>query len=248
LTVNLDLDDPNNTLLRRQIIRDKSFLESIYQEWYNIISNKFDSECDTILEVGSGAGFLKDYLPKVLTSEIFPIEGVDLVEDATKLGLEDSSLDGIVMTDVLHHIPNVDEFFAEAQRALRPEGQLIMIEPWNTGWARFIYRNFHHEPFEPDASDWSFPKGGPLSSANGALPWIVFSRDRAKFEMKNPQLNIVSIKPIMPFAYLASGGLATRFGFPRFTYRLIRAFERTVLKERGAMFAVISVNLARPTG
>jgi hypothetical protein len=39
----------------------------------------------------------------------------------------------------------------------------------------------------PDAADWSFPAVGPLSGANGALPWILFERDRARFEREFPQ-------------------------------------------------------------
>jgi len=44
----------------------------------------------------------------------------------------DGSLRAIVMTDVLHHIPNVESFFAEAARCVRPGGVIVMIEPWLT--------------------------------------------------------------------------------------------------------------------
>ncbi|MBK8443443.1 MAG: hypothetical protein IPL35_08515 [Sphingobacteriales bacterium] len=52
-----------------------------------------------------------------------------------------------------------------------------MSEPANTAWGRFFYQNFHHEPFQPEAASWEIPSTGPLSGANGALPWIIFKRD-----------------------------------------------------------------------
>jgi hypothetical protein len=38
--------------------------------------------------------------------------------------------------------------------------------------------------------------------ANDALPWIIFARDRLKFEQEFPDWRIETIKPIMPFRYL----------------------------------------------
>ena len=40
--------------------------------------------------------------------------------------------------------------------------------------SRVIYGALHHEPFRPDAADWKISGKGPLSAANGALPWILF--------------------------------------------------------------------------
>ena len=35
-------------------------------------------------------------------------------------------------------------------------------------------------PFCPEAAAWEIPATGPLSGANGALPWMVFVRDRKR--------------------------------------------------------------------
>ena len=69
----------------------------------------------------------------------------------------------------------------------------MLIEPWRTAWSEIIYRRFHYEPFRPDARTWEFDSPGPLSGANGALPWIVFERDRTAFEREFPFLRVVSI-------------------------------------------------------
>lgn len=242
LTRGVALDDPRNTLLRRQIIREKQFLHRLYDEWYSLICSRLPESSDAVLEIGSGAGYLREFLPQVVTSEVFPLEGVDRVEDATALTFADASLDAIVMTDVLHHIPNVAQFLREASRTLRPGGRLVMIEPWRTPWSDWVYRNLHHEPFRPDAEDWRLPPGGPLSMANGALPWMVFSRDRVLFERLNPELEIAAVEPLMPVAYLASGGVSMRSLLPGSAYPAVRSVERRVLREKGAMFALIEVH------
>lgn len=102
-----------------------------------------------------------------------------------------------------------------------------MIEPWVTPWSRFVYTYLHHEPFEPEAQSWEFPSAGPLSGANSALPWIVFSRDREQFIREFPLLGLESIKPAMPFLYLLSGGVSMRSLQPGWTFPLWRSFDST---------------------
>ena len=94
-----------------------------------------------------------------------------------------------------------------------------MIEPWVTPWSRFVYTNFHHEPFEPTSPSWELDPGRPLSAANGALPWIVFERDRQMFDRQFPTLHIVSLDPLMPLRYLLSGGVSIRSAVPPGAFR-----------------------------
>jgi SAM-dependent methyltransferase len=145
------------------------------------------------------------------------------------------------MTDCLHHFPEVRRYFHEAVRCLRPGGRILMVEPWVTRWSAWIYGNFHHEPFLPDAASWEFPPAGPLSGANGAIPWIVFERDRAAFEREFPQLVIRKISPFMPFRYLASGGITLRSLAPAWTFSGWRGLEKIAGERKWAMFAFLSV-------
>lgn len=157
-----------------------------------------------------------------------------------EMPFDDASLRAILMTNVFHHIPNVARFLTEAERTLVPGGRIIMIEPWNTGWSRFVHRHFHAEPMLPDASEWEFPSSGPLSSANAALPWIVASRDRKRLESEW-RLRVVEVLPFMPFRYLASGGVSLRSLQPMWTFNLWKAAERGRVGRRMAVFALIVV-------
>ncbi len=246
LTRNLDPDDPKTTELRKEIIKSKGFLYKLYVEWYKKLASALPSAevCPgKVLELGSGGGFFKEILPDCITSEVFATPGVDRVLDARAMPFEAEELRGIVMVDVLHHIPEVERFFAEAERVLRPGGVIAMLEPWNTAWSRFIYSNLHPEPFEPAAPDWSFPSSGPLSGANGALPWIIFQRDRERFTQNFPSLRLERLEADYPFSYLASGGVSMRSLAPGFCFGPLRFFERLCAPLRGklAMFAFIVI-------
>lgn len=239
----LDLDDPSLTAVRRELVREKPFLRAIYEDWYRWIARSLPEGDGPVLEVGSGPGFMHEHIPGLITSEVFPCEGVREVVDALRLPFADGALRAIVMTDVLHHVPDVGRFFREAQRTLRPGGAVLMIEPWNTAFARFVYGRLHHEPFEPDAEHWEFPSSGPLSGANGALPWIVLHRDRDRFEREFPSLEIRGVEPFMPVRYLVSGGVSMRSLQPGWAAAAWRGIETLLSPWRHllGMFAKIDV-------
>ena len=243
LTAGLNLDDPATTERRKQIIESKPFLKAIYDEWYRLLASELPAIDGPVLELGSGAGYCSHYIPNLITSEVFLCRTVQLVADAQQLPMPDTSLRAIVFTDVLHHMSDVRRFFAEAARCLQPGGRILMIEPWVTSWSRFVYTRFHHEPFRPESEDWSFPSTGPLSGANGAIPWIVFTRDRPRFEEEFPHLAIESVRPFLPFRYLVSGGVGMRSLMPGFSHGMWAALERLLHGRMStlAMFAFVSV-------
>jgi SAM-dependent methyltransferase len=243
LTRGLDIDDPRTTRLRRRILAEKRFLRRIYEDWYKAIAASLPPGDGPVLELGSGAGFLADFVPELVRSEVFHTPGIDIVLDGLALPFRDRSLRGIAMTNVLHHLPRPLRFFAEAARAVRPGGVVTMIEPWVTPWSRWVYTRLHHEPFLPEAREWEIPAGGPLSGANGALPWILFQRDRERFEREAPAWRVRSIEPMMPFRYLVSGGVSLRGLTPAASYPLWKGFERALSPFNGklAMFAHVVV-------
>ncbi|HEY0514880.1 MAG TPA: class I SAM-dependent methyltransferase, partial [Thermoanaerobaculia bacterium] len=186
LTRGLDLDDPRTTHLRRRILAGKPFLRRIYEEWYAALAASLPPGDGPVLELGAGAGFLADFVPRLVRSEIFYVPGIDAVLDGLDLPFAAGSLRGIAMTNVLHHLPEPLRFFREAARCVRPGGVVTMVEPWVTPWSTLVYTRLHHEPFDPAATEWELAGGGPLSAANGALPWILFQRDRERFEREAP--------------------------------------------------------------
>jgi Methylase involved in ubiquinone/menaquinone biosynthesis len=245
LTRGLDIDDPETTNLRRQIIQEKSFLRQVYVEWYQLIAAWLPSDDGAVLELGSGAGFMGEFVPNLITSELFCCPNIRMVSSGLSLPFRPRSLRGIVMTNVLHHLPQPRLFFSEASRCVRPGGIIAMIEPWVTPWSRFVYTRLHHEPFQPDARSWELPTTGPLSGANGALPWIIFARDQAQFKQALPQWRIELIKPIMPFRYLLSGGVSLRALSPGWSFGLWRQVENALDSLRNLLSMFAQVRLRR---
>lgn len=226
-----NLDDPATTLLHAKIIQKKPFLRKLYLDFYKQFENAVsEPEEKVLVELGSGAGFIKEVIGNVITSDILELPNVDKVFSALEMPFEKESVDAFFMFDVLHHIAVPRAFFREALRCLRIGGRVIMIEPANTLWSRFVYKNFHHELFDTQAK-WeldSLQEAGPLSGGNGALPWIIFSRDRKIFENEFPSLKIVRMRSHTPLRYLLSGGLTFRQLVPSFTYPAIKAIEYTL--------------------
>jgi hypothetical protein len=110
---------------------------------------------------------------------------------------------------------------------LKKDGMVVMIEPANSLWGRFIYNNFHHEPFEPGAG-WTIPPSGPLSGANGALPWIVFERDKKKFESHFPNFEISEFRYHTPLRYLVSGVVSFKQLVTDFSYDFFSLIDKTL--------------------
>ncbi len=220
------LDDPKRTLMHRDIILAKPFLKKLYLEWYAIFGQAAHGlPAGQMVELGSGGGFIKDVLPGVITSDILPLPNCDECFSALDMPFADESVSAIFMIDVFHHIPDSRQFLREVQRVLKAGGKMVMVEPANSAWGRWIYQNFHHEPFVP-AGGWSIPSSGPMSGANGALPWIVFQRDRDRLEREFPQLQIASITHHTPLRYLLSGGVSRKSLVPQGSFGLVTALER----------------------
>lgn len=220
-----DLDDPRATIAHRDIILNKPFLKRIYTDWYKrFISVSKEVNNGSYLEIGSGGGFLKDVFPEVITSDILQLPNVDMVFSAERMPFKKSELGCIMMLNVFHHIPKPYLFLKEAERTLVKGGKVIMIEPANTPLSRFIYKHFHHEPFDENGAREINP-GNPLSNSNQALPYIYFVRDLELFSKDFPTLKIKKVNYISPLMYVISGGVSRSAMLPYFMYNLIKAIE-----------------------
>lgn len=237
------LDDPQTTIDHGETIRSKYYLRNLYRENYEWFRDRImQGKKRVVVEVGSGAGFIKEVIPDAMTSDILPLPQIDKTFSALAMPFKTSSVDALMMFNVLHHLKKVKQFFREAERCLKPGGKILMIEPANTLWSRFIYQHFHHEEFNPNGT-WNIRSRGPLSGANGALPWIVFFRDRKMYMKLYPHLHIVSIRYRTPLKYLLSGGLSHPQFVPSWTYPIVTAIEKltTPFHQYFAMFMSIEI-------
>jgi SAM-dependent methyltransferase len=178
-----------------------------------------------ILELGSGGSYLKDLETSIITSDVVA-NVADRVIDARHLPFADNSVRALLLTHVFHHIPDADVFFKEAQRVLVPGGVISMIEVAHTPFARFFFKNFHHEPYQDGCKDWAFAQNNSMMDSNQALSWMVFVRDRFEFEKRHPALKIETIASLPWLNYLLSGGVTARYLIPNFMNGLLIGIEK----------------------
>ena len=228
-----DIDDVQTTALHRNIIRKKGFLYKLFLENYGTFKENIKDVPDGLkIELGSGGGFLKEVINDVITSDVLELPDVDKVIFAEKIPYPDESVAAFFLLGTLHHIKDPAKFFSEVSRCLKPGAKVIMIEPTNTLFSRFIFNHVHHEQIDEKKEEWIVDGEGRLADSNLAMPWIIFSRDREKFLTKYPDLEILQINKHTPFRWFLSGGLSYRqfvpsalFGFFTKIEKLLSPFD-----------------------
>lgn len=228
-----DLNSSEAALAHRQQLQSKKFLHRLYDELYAVFCRHAD-ELKTlrgdILELGSGAGFLKERLPQIVTSDVVPLPFVDRVIFADKLPYADGTLKGIFAMNVLHHLADPEAFFKEAERCLAHGGRIVLIDEHSSWWGRFVYTYLHYEPFNMDATEWKLPDSGRLETANGAMAHIIFDRDRTLFDRRFPRLRVGERAYHTVFCYLLSGGVSWPALVPAFSYPLFMTLDRLLAR------------------
>jgi len=232
---------------RRRQLAQKPFLKRILMEWYRMIAKRLGGNLPgPVLEIGSGPGFLEKVFP-ILRSEIFFQPEMDLLADGSRLPIRDKTLGGLVLINVLHHLPSPRNFFREAARCLAHGGRLLLVEPWGGWWASLVYRAFHTERFDAKSPAWEESKERSLNAGNNALPWILFRRDQKQTlqELENLNLELKECRPFQPFLYLASGGIGSHFSLPLCLFRPIQLLERFVRPWNEALGMFVFLHLQR---
>jgi len=226
---NLPIDSPERLQAHRDLMVKKTILRRVHRDFYKTFTPGLSQLIEgPKIELGSsGWSFLEEYVPDIIKTDILTAPDIQLCISGLHFPFKDSSLSAIFLTNVLHHIPNAHDFFKEADRVLKPEGQIFMMEPHYSLWSSFIWKKFHHEPFDPEG-EWHFTSSGPVSCANEALPWIIFHRDIHIFKEKYSQFDIFYKQTHTGFAFLSTGGLSYRSFIPTFLYPVMRMIDKVL--------------------
>jgi SAM-dependent methyltransferase len=224
----IDFDSVESSERAVHIMRSKKCLRDIYIEIYShmmFLRNKLLSINGKVLEIGSGGGFIKDIFPEVTTSDIKPINNVDMVINAETLPFDDNSLDAILAVHVIHHIPDIVKFLTEANRVLKVGGGIICVEPYWSPLGRFIYKNAHPEPFDQKAETWLISGNTPMTSSNQALSFLLLKRDRIIFAELFPEFKVAYRKRFGFIRYIMTGGVWLEKKLPDFMFPLLKIIE-----------------------
>ena len=104
---------------------------SLYRELFADVQ---DLPHKRILEIGSGASPLKEFIPQILTSDVLSLDYVDFVFDCHEIAdfdrIADHSLDIVTLTNVLHHLRDPLLFLQRVTHKLNDGGQVFIAEPY----------------------------------------------------------------------------------------------------------------------
>src|SRR5882762_2554530 len=222
-----EANDRDATLRNRARLSANKNLLFWYRELYRDQFRDFQNPATlSILEIGSGTSPLKQFLSNVVTSDVLDLDYLDLVFDCHEIdkldAIKDNSLDVITLTNVLHHLKSPIAFLNRAAIKLKSGGKVIATEPFFSVLSTPIFKYLHHEPVDFRISEPELGHvQGPLSSANIALPWLIFFRQREWLQRLNENFDVatLSARPFSALSYMATGGISRTLPIPHFVYR-----------------------------
>jgi len=226
-------------------------LRAYYETIYNTIDRHRAS--GPTLEVGSGIGVSKIFMPDITTSDILKTKYVDTAVSCYNIDRQ-ARWRNIVALDVLHHLRYPMRFLRSASKALKPNGTIVLMEPAATFAGNLLYGLFHHEliilkqvvpPFEFYASS----EGEEFS--NMAMAQGIFDVHKKVCQQKLGEigLNLLKIEYRDLAAYFFTGGFSHQSFLPASIVKRLVALEnklpQTVLRKMGLRMLIVLQRLGR---
>ncbi len=210
-------------------------LHYLLQKRYGWISSYIENK-EVVLEVGSGPGLISDYLKeKIILTDLVKYPWIDKEMSAEKLDFPDNSVDVIICSCVLHHLPHPIKFLKEAERALKPNGVLIVIDIKFSILAKMVMGFVKIEGWDYSVdvynSNKSVIEGHDSMDANLAVPDLFFS-DQKKFNENLPKLKIELFEYFECFIFLISGGIRNKsktIQLPFFLLKMVHKLDSILI-------------------
>jgi SAM-dependent methyltransferase len=207
-------------------------LRACYGDWYRRLRRALPPrDLGSWVELGSGPGFAGELIPEMMLTDIVKAPWHARQVVAESLPFDDGELGALVLVDVLHHVAAPAAFFAEAARALRPGGRILLLEPYISPLSYLIYHHFHPELVDMTAD----PLACPVSEAglvkdpflsNQAVPTLIFCQGGGRrFARMFPTLAVVRVERLGGPAYPATGGFSRKPFLPFSVWRALFALE-----------------------
>ena len=163
---------------------------------------------------------------------------LDLVNiDAQNTKLEKESLDFVIASNMIHHIPYPIKFFREMHRILKKEGKLIIFEPYCSIILQIATFIMKHEGFDFTLNVWDekIPKSEEKNSWHGniAVPHLIFD-DKKKFDKNLGKYFKFEYENLTEcLIFLNSGGVTSKTWFlplNNFFLNILHNFDKVLIK------------------
>ena len=211
----------------------KPLLRVVYGQFYARIRENLAPVPGLIVEVGSGIGAAKAFIPECITTDIFHNPWIDRRENAYSLSFRTGTVSNLILLDVFHHLQFPGTALSEFWRVLADGGRLILLEPGMGTLGKFIYGLFHHEPLGLRRPiSWSAPAG--FDPENAGYYAAQGNATRVFLHQEFPEelalWRTIIVNKLPDFAYVASGGFSKPQLYPEAILPLIRRIEKVFAK------------------
>lgn len=202
---------------RKEFLNNSSLnLKFFLSKRYDFI-NKYISNKENIIEIGSGAGLSEFYInKKYLKSDIIENKWIDLCFNCEQIPLPNKSFDAIFTCDTILHLKDPKNFFYEANRILKDFGILIINDINLSFFHKILIHLFGHLSINEDLDLFKSSNNiyqSPFSSNAKNLDLIL--KNKKKFE-KEFGFKLVHEEQRDFILYLLTGGISTNISFPNF--------------------------------
>ena len=234
----------------QSIANTKVARETYYSNKYNNVKfllskrfgwmNKFIKESDHGIEVGSGAGFSKDFIKNknFKLTDLGNDEHLDYKNiDAQNTGFKNNDLDFVIASNMIHHIPYPIKFFKEIHRILKNGGRLIIFESYCSIFFQLATMIMRHEGFDFTLNVWDEeePKSDEKNAWHGniAVPHLIFD-DRYRFDKEIGNLFEIEYEELTEcLIFINSGGVTSKTAFipmNNFFLNILDYIDRVLIK------------------
>jgi SAM-dependent methyltransferase len=217
----------------------KPVLRLAYRDFHKRIAALIDpSLTGKIVELGSGIGNIRDVIPGVIRTDLFPNPWIDQVENAYALSFVAGEVSHLILFDVFHHLRHPRTALQECRRVLQSGGRVIVFEPYVSALGRLVYGPLHHEPIgfdqpiTPDAPAAFSPGADDYYAAQG-------NATRVFWQGAHPEIldgwEVIARERIGAWPYAMTGGYSKPQLYPTALYPLL-----TIIDKAAAMLAPLS--------
>ena len=179
------------------------------------------------IEFGAGIGSTKIFLPTldIISTDIVTNDWLDKCPvDATASGFDDQQFDYVLVNQVLHHIANPVEFFSEASRILKPNGLILIQDPWSSFFCKLALKLMRHEGYNDlidlDQENPAFCESENPWSANCSTARLIFESHKGRKILQD--FNLLHFDKAEFLSFLNSGGVTAKTRYFSLTASLLR--------------------------
>lgn len=244
----------NRMLHEGDVIRARdNYFNGCSNNLFHLLENRFSWMNEFIdsnsfgIEVGCGTGISKEFIKcdNFLLTDYSDNEWLDQkMVDALNTGFSDNSLDFVLSSNMIHHVPYPFRFFEEMNRILKPGGKLIIQEINCSKVMQALLRLMRHEgyDFNINVFDENIICTDPedLWSANCAIPNLLFD-DLEAFKTNFPYFEAKKTSFSEFLIFINSGGVISKTAYlplPKVILRLLCRIDDFLANKWPNVFAL----------